>query len=154
MGDSRVATIAKGALCKAAGGKWHGGHDASGHVFLLVLGSGFLLMELIYEVLQSRALLGGRDERTIISRRRDGGLVVMSVEEEKLQVNKVLAGETSKPDVQESAIGPSVLGVRVVLLIAVLAWWMLLMTASYFHTWFEKASLVAYSESVRILIVV
>ena len=30
------------------------------------------------------------------------------------------------------------IGIKVALLVAGLSWWMLLMTAAYFHTWFEK----------------
>ena len=30
------------------------------------------------------------------------------------------------------------IGIQAALLVAGLSWWMLLMTAAYFHTWFEK----------------
>lgn len=42
----RLATKFSATACKASGGRWHGGHDLSGHVFMLVLSSAFLLYEL------------------------------------------------------------------------------------------------------------
>ena len=41
--EFKVALTA--AACKASGGLWRGGHDVSGHVFMLVLGSAFLALE-------------------------------------------------------------------------------------------------------------
>ncbi|GAM90222.1 hypothetical protein ANO11243_082640 [Dothideomycetidae sp. 11243] len=41
------AGVVSGAGCRAAGGRWTGGHDISGHVFLLILGSGMLLLEMM-----------------------------------------------------------------------------------------------------------
>ncbi|KAK3682220.1 inositol phospholipid synthesis and fat-storage-inducing TM-domain-containing protein [Podospora appendiculata] len=76
------------AACKAYGGRWSGGHDISGHVFLLVLGSGFLVQEVVW--VAARWGRGGRGEE------------------------------------------------RLAAVVVVLSGWMLLMTAIYFHTWFEK----------------
>ncbi len=47
------------AACRAAGGRWSGGHDISGHVFLLVLGSCFLAQEVGWVVLRAGILGGG-----------------------------------------------------------------------------------------------
>lgn len=47
------------AACKRAGGQWIGGHDPSGHVFLLVHSSLFLLFEMLpYLMAESRPKLG------------------------------------------------------------------------------------------------
>jgi len=49
------------------------------------------------------------------------------------------------PDSEKEA--PTRQGVKFALAVAALMWWMLLMTAAYFHTWFEKFTglLVAFS---------
>lgn len=44
MSDTKMVLTAM--ACKAVGGQWKGGHDVSGHVFMLVLGSAFLALEL------------------------------------------------------------------------------------------------------------
>ena len=109
--------VASSAACKAVGGKWTRGHDVSGHVFLLALGSTFLWMEALHVVLRGS---GARDERLIAS-----GPTIKRAEAERQGV-----------DLQE--YDRSNFGVKVVIVIAGLCWWMLLMTAAYFHTWFEK----------------
>ena len=111
-----------GVACKAVGGKWRGGHDISGHVFLLVLGSMFLLQEVIHVVLRSPAT---RDERTIFM--HDGAIKSADVET-----------EPSSGVVSE---GPTwTLATKIVFGVVALSLYMLLMTAAYFHTWFEKVS--------------
>ncbi|RDW71236.1 hypothetical protein BP6252_07799 [Coleophoma cylindrospora] len=116
--------------CKAVGGKWKGGHDISGHVFLLVLGSMFLFEEVLHVVLRySKA----KDERTIYM--QDGAVKSAEVE--------------IQPGSDAAAVdgGEWNLGVKFVLGVSLLSWWMLLMTAAYFHTWFEKFTglLVAFA---------
>ncbi|KFY39634.1 hypothetical protein V495_05833 [Pseudogymnoascus sp. VKM F-4514 (FW-929)] len=49
--------------CKARGGTWSGGHDISGHVFLLVLGSMFLFQEVLHVALRAAK---GREERVVL----------------------------------------------------------------------------------------
>lgn len=100
-----------GQACKAVGGEWRGGHDISGHVFILVLGSAFLVMEVL------PALVAGRDERRI--RKEDGSV-----------------GRAEKERGEENVESKGLVWAPVV--VAGLSWWMLLMTAAYFHTWFEK----------------
>ncbi|KAI1399569.1 inositol phospholipid synthesis and fat-storage-inducing TM-domain-containing protein [Hypoxylon fuscum] len=107
------------AACKASGGRWSGGHDISGHVFLLVLGSFFLMQEVGWVVYRA-GFLGGREERCIVM--PDGAVKGASVEAEK---------NTS----DEKVLG---FGGKFALVVVALCWWMLLMTAIYFHTWFEK----------------
>lgn len=43
---AKVAAVYSSGACKRVGGSWRGGHDISGHVFMLVLSSAFLLYEL------------------------------------------------------------------------------------------------------------
>ncbi|KAI9048912.1 hypothetical protein LZ554_006763 [Drepanopeziza brunnea f. sp. 'monogermtubi'] len=106
-----------GVACKAVGGEWKGGHDISGHVFLLVLGSMFLFEEVFHVVLKSR---GAKEERTIAM--NDGAVKSAEVEAQP--------GDAG-PD-------PWTLGAKMILGIGCLCLYMLLMTAAYFHTWFEK----------------
>ena len=101
--------------CKQVGGVWKGGHDISGHVFILVLGSAFLAMELL-PVLVKRS--GLRDERTVV--RKSGEL----------------AGPEGEVSEEEGTEGKA--GTLAPFVVIGLSWWMLLMTAAYFHTWFEK----------------
>ncbi|KAH9993653.1 inositol phospholipid synthesis and fat-storage-inducing TM-domain-containing protein [Xylariaceae sp. FL0662B] len=121
------AGVFTAAACKAAGGRWSGGHDISGHVFLLVLGSYFLLQEIGWVVYRAGGF-GGREERSIVM--HDGAVKGAGVEAERSE-----GGE------QELGLGG-----KFVLGVVGLCWWMLLMTAIYFHTWFEKLTglLVAF----------
>lgn len=121
MGDTRqfVTSMA----CKAVGGKWKGGHDISGHVFLLVLGSMFLLEEILHVLLTSS---GAKEERTIVV--SDGAVKSAGIE----------AQADNTPSLGDH--GQLNWGVKFVLGVAGLSIWMLLMTAAYFHTWFEKVS--------------
>lgn len=115
--------------CKAVGGKWLGGHDISGHVFLLVLGSVFLLEE-VYHVLSRERLV--KEERIIVM----GDGAVKSAEEEAEGDDGAMASEEGWPWGVQVAVGVSGLSV-----------FMLAMTAIYFHTWVEKLTglLVAFS---------
>ncbi|TKA57913.1 hypothetical protein B0A49_11113 [Cryomyces minteri] len=113
MSDARQ--LLTNAACKAVGGTWKGGYDISGHVFLLILGSGMLWMEMLPAVIRAEGL---REERRV--RLRDGAV-------------RSAAGNVPVPPAQDLG-----LGVKVALAVTALSWWMLLMTAAYFHTWFEK----------------
>ena len=117
------------AACKMIGGQWKGGHDISGHVFLLILGSAMLWLELLPAVLRMEGL---REARRIMT---TGGLVRSASVE--TQTQGVEAGESKELGI----------GIKVALFVAGLSWWMLLMTAAYFHTWFEKFTgfMVAFS---------
>ena len=110
-----------GVACKAVGGKWKGGHDISGHVFLLVLGSMFLFEEVLHIVLRSAR---EKEDRTVFM--NDGAVKSAQVE---AQVEGASVSEEQWT-----------LGAKVVLGVAGLSLYMLLMTAAYFHTWFEKVS--------------
>jgi hypothetical protein len=115
------------AACKAVGGQWKGGVDISGHVFLLILGSALLWFEFLPAL---TGVEGLRDGRRI--RLADGKVASVAVEKEK-----------DDAEAQQ----PTTSGVRFALGVAALMWWMLLMTAAFFHTWFEKFTglVVAFS---------
>jgi len=113
------------AACKSFGGQWRGGHDISGHVFLLILGSAMLWLELLPAVLQTEGL---REARRIFT--SDGLIRRATIESDGQEGN---SGEKSKEE-------KNGIGIQVSLAVAGLSWWMLLMTAAYFHTWFEKVT--------------
>ncbi|QIW95943.1 hypothetical protein AMS68_001461 [Peltaster fructicola] len=104
------------AACKLIGGQWKGGHDISGHVFLLVMGSAMLGFEVLPVLLKYAGLTRAR--RVVGT---DGAVKSAETEEK--------AGEHLG---RHSVFANLALGVAAVSL------WMLLMTAAYFHTWFEK----------------
>lgn len=124
MSDAREYFTA--AACKAAGRRWTGGHDISGHVFLLIIGSALLWFETLPALTRVEGL---RDGRKIML--EDGKVVSVSVEKD--------------PDSEQYE--PTRQGVPFPISVAGLMWWMLLMTAAFFHTWFEKLTglLVAFT---------
>ena len=121
MGE--VREVFTHAACKAIGGQWKGGHDISGHVFLLILGSAMLWLEVLPTVLKSEGL---REARRILT---SDGLVRSAT----LEASKE---DSAGSDAQDK--GHLSGGIKGALLVVSLSWWMLLMTAAYFHTWFEK----------------
>lgn len=117
--DEPVEEFVTAAACKLAGGSWAGGHDISGHVFILILGSAFLIFEAwpILEVIAARGwvVLEERKREEMDSVRGDGFTVGKEGDEREWGLSMgVISG----------VVGTSL--------------WMLLMTATYFHTWFEK----------------
>ena len=116
------------AACKLIGGQWKGGHDISGHVFLLILGSAMLWMELLPVALRARGL--GEERRIAKS---DGTVVALT--NAGAEVHESTASSAEKEKELELATS---LGVKLALGVVGLSWWMLLMTAAFFHTWFEK----------------
>lgn len=123
MGDTSLGEMITAVACKASGGKWKGGHDISGHVFLLTLGVAFLTQEVGWAVLRWSGQQA--EERSVVM--SDGALKSASVESDATIVQ---------------AANQSILGAGGKLAVSVmcLSTWMLLMTAIYFHTWFEKVS--------------
>jgi hypothetical protein len=121
IGMSEPRQFATGVACKAIGGKWKGGHDISGHVFLLALGSMFLFEEVLHVALKSARI---KEERTVYM--ADGAVKSADIE--------------ARPEGYNITESPShwTLGAKIVLSVAGLSVYMLLMTAAYFHTWFEK----------------
>jgi ATP adenylyltransferase len=92
---------------------------------MLVLGSAFLMQEVGWVVLRWR---GRREleERSVVM--ADGAVKGAGVEADVDGVNV---------DNVVDALG---LGGRAVMGVVVMSLWMVLMTAIYFHTWFEKVS--------------
>nr|RBQ92950.1 hypothetical protein FVER53263_05509 [Fusarium verticillioides] len=121
FGSDTVGDKVTAVACKAAGGKWKGGHDISGHVFLLTLGTAFLMQEVGWAVLRWS---GKRNEERCVVM-TDGALKSANVESD------TSLGEGS----ERPALG---LGGKFAVGVMGLSAWMLLMTAIYFHTWFEK----------------
>ena len=128
QGDASTSDVFSAVACKAAGGKWRGGHDISGHVFLLVLGSFFLLQEVGWVALRWRER--AREERSVVM--PDGA--VKGASAEALAHGAGNAGG--------DALGHTG---RFAAAVVGLSWWMILMTAIYFHTWFEKVRSPVFS---------
>ncbi|KAJ6446772.1 FIT family protein scs3 [Purpureocillium lavendulum] len=120
-GGRRPGEVITAVACKAAGGRWQGGHDISGHVFLLVLGTAFLMHEVGWAALRWSGRV--REERCVVM--RDGALKSAGVE----------ADEAPGRGGGSTELGA---GGKTAVAVAALNLWMLLMTAIYFHTWFEK----------------
>lgn len=115
-----------GAACKLAGGRWQGGYDISGHVVLLTLTGAFLGLEILPVVMK---YTGQREERLV--RNRNGGI------ERAGRLSVDLDGD--RQDGRD--------GVSFPLMVAGLSWWMLFMTATYFHTWVEKVRRLSKSSA-------
>ncbi|KAH9903583.1 inositol phospholipid synthesis and fat-storage-inducing TM-domain-containing protein [Xylariomycetidae sp. FL2044] len=139
-GTADNADFATAAACRAVGGRWSGGHDISGHVFLLVLGSFFLLQEVGWVLVRAGrwARWARGEERSVVM--PDGAVKGAGVE---VIGTADVVNEEVKRDLG--------LGGKFVAGVVAGCFWMLLMTGIYFHTWFEKftgllvAFLAAYS---------
>lgn len=121
-GTADTAAALTAVACKASGGKWRGGHDISGHVFLLTLGSAMLMNEVLWPVARWAGWFA--EERCVVM--NDGAVKGAGVEAE----TGMGAGRNA-----ESVLG---YGGKFAVGVLGLNLWMLLMTAIYFHTWFEK----------------
>ncbi len=74
-GDVAASELWTAVACKSAGRRWSGGHDISGHVFMLVLGSFFLWQEIGWAV---RLWMRPVEERTVVM--HDGAIKSADVE--------------------------------------------------------------------------
>jgi hypothetical protein len=122
-------TVVSALACKTVGGRWSGGHDISGHVFLLVLGIGFLAQEVGWAL---GVAWGGEERRVLMA---DGSVSHAGVEREKREKREQEKESESERKSSERSLG---MGGKAVLVVLGLSVWMLLMTAIYFHTWVEK----------------
>lgn len=106
--------------CKRGGGIWTGGHDISGHVFMLTLSSAFLMLEIYISDLHSsispKAAASIAAETSQDEKREIGGWESLSLAEVRLWAR------------------------RFVFVVVALDWWMIFMTAIFFHTLPEKVS--------------
>lgn len=129
---SKPALALTHAACRKIGGQWKGGHDISGHVFLLILGSGLLWMEVLPVLLNARGLRQERVVQRMDGRLTSAGDLVRSPEDEHDLATAV------KEKLNEQEVLVTGLGIKFAIGVMALCWWMLLMTAAFFHTWFEK----------------
>lgn len=120
-----LSDITTNLSCKAVGGTWLGGHDISGHFFMLVLSSAFLFLEFFLSESQAQAA------HPHISPSAATQIARGTSEEEK----RAVGGWES-----EGVVKARLWTQYFVWAVIVLDGWMLLMTAIWFHTLFEKAS--------------
>ncbi len=127
--DLDLSTVATNLSCKAAGGKWLGGHDISGHFFMLVLSSAFLFLE--FFISEARHHSSAQSAHPHISPSAAAHIAKETTEEEKRAL-----GGWEGAEVAKARLWTRYFVWAVILLDA----WMLLMTAIWFHTLFEKVS--------------
>lgn len=120
---NELPNLLSAVACKAAGGTWRGGYDISGHVFILVLSSSFLLYELF--------LADRHSSHPSVTPQAAAKIAQTTTEEEKEAV-----GGWENQYVAKFRIWSRYFVYAVV----ALDFWMLLMTAIWFHTWQEKLS--------------
>ena len=129
MNDDTTAKINKlpdlisAAACKANGGNWRGGHDISGHVFILVLSSAFLIYELL--------ISDNRSTHPSITPRAAANISHEMSKEEKEAIGGWESENIAKMRIYARYFAYGVIA---------LDFWMLMMTAIWFHTWLEKLS--------------
>lgn len=116
----QVDALFTAAACKAAGGAWRGGYDISGHVFMLVLATAVLIFEAV----------GAGAVPTSLGARADG-----EGSRERKASDPDASGPMDRHDTSGMARAWST---RLVWGVVILGWWMLFMTAIWFHTWLEK----------------
>ncbi|KAJ5122113.1 Fat storage-inducing transmembrane protein [Penicillium atrosanguineum] len=124
----QLETVFTAAACKAAGGAWKGGHDISGHVFMLVLVTALL----VFEAVGAGAVAASPSAAPESAGR----------ERKASDPNALPNGD------QDASFGTGrTWSMRLVWGVVVLGWWMLFMTAIWFHTWLEKWSGLAIALS-------
>jgi hypothetical protein len=121
--SAQVETLFSAAACKAAGGAWRGGHDISGHVFMLVLATALLAHEALGAVAFSALSASTRADGDSVRERKSSDPVI---------------SPTPNPE-GDSGLARK-WSLRLVWGVVGLGWWMLFMTAIWFHTWLEKVS--------------
>ena len=118
-----MTTLTSSLACKASGGHWRGGHDISGHIFILVLSSASLLLELY--------IADRHASHPHISPRAAASLAHDMTDEEKVWIGGWESETAAKIRVYSRYLVWTVVALDV---------WMILMTAIWFHTWTEKLS--------------
>jgi hypothetical protein len=118
-GPTDLEAVFTAATCKAAGGAWRGGHDISGHVLMLVLATGLLAFEAV-----------GASAPAFLSHFGSAG---------DAGRERKASDADSTPVIESTESGfASTWSLRLVWGVVGLGWWMLFMTAIWFHTWLEK----------------
>lgn len=129
-GRHDISAVATQITCKALGGSWKGGHDISGHVFMLVLSSAFLLLELY--------LSDALSPHPSVSPNAAAVVAYSTTDEEKRELGGWESSTEAKIRLWTRYFVWTVIA---------LDFWMLLMTAIWFHTWLEKLSGLLLSAS-------
>ena len=119
----KLATVYSGYACKKSGGTWRGGHDISGHVFILVLSSASLLYELY---IADRA-----SQHPTVSPRAAANVAQNLTEEEKRAVGGWESETEAKARIYARYFLYGVVALDCL---------MLFTTAIWFHTWLEKVN--------------
>lgn len=132
--SAQLETLFSAAACKAAGGAWAGGHDISGHVFMLVLATAFLSFEAIGVGAFAAPSTTPQDKGEASRTRKSSDPASLSVDEQS---------DSSDP-LRRWCL-------RLVWGVVGLGWWMLFMTAIWFHTWLEKVRRHTFTSSIFFL---
>ena len=119
----KLATIYSSTVCKRSGGNWRGGHDISGHVFMLVLSSAALLYEL--------CIADRLSEHPSVSPRAAANVAQGLTEEEKKSLGGWESEGEAKARIYARYFLYGVVGLDCL---------MLTTTAIWFHTWLEKVN--------------
>jgi len=117
----KLATIYSSYACKRSGGRWDGGHDISGHAFMLVLSSASLLYEVYYA---DRA-----SQHPSVSPRAAANVAHDLTEQEKKSVGGWESEGEARARIYARYFLYGVVGLDIL---------MLTTTAIWFHTWLEK----------------
>jgi hypothetical protein len=118
-----LSAIATQLACKAVGGHWKGGHDISGHIFMLVLSSAFLILELY--------ISDSLSPHPHVSPKAAAAVAHDTTDEEKRELGGRESDAEAKIRLWSRYFVWTIVG---------LDFWMLLTTAIWFHTWLEKLS--------------
>ena len=160
--DGVIEGVGSYAECRRRGGRFRGGLDISGHVFLLVLSSGMVFAEALPVVLPwVSGLTGGRlvrcgretreieDEAERYAGEKREGVEPLAHSYETRRASRVKLAVEAQSQSREKALTTRLKDYALWLTAAVvvLSWWMLLMTAAFFHTWVEKGSALIVSIS-------
>jgi hypothetical protein len=122
-GGIDITTLTSAISCKARGGRWRGGHDISGHIFMLTLSSAFLFYEMYISDRNS--------SHPSVSAAAAAKLAQDLTEDER----KAMGGWETETDAKIR-----LWSTRFAWAVISLDFWMILMTAIWFHTWLEKLS--------------
>ncbi|KAI9672731.1 MAG: hypothetical protein M1831_000166 [Alyxoria varia] len=161
-----IKGVASNVACKRAGGVWAGGLDMSGHVFLLMLGSGMLAFEMLPVVMPWwRGLTSDRVVRSSSSSQEQQDSQSQQLADTTTTTTRLSNTRETPPsssllhttsataysrsmDPDSPSVTLKPYGVAVAMVVVILSWWMLLMTAAFFHTWVEKVLACGWAGAV------
>lgn len=136
--------VSTAANCRAAHGHWTGGHDSSGHVLMLVLTTALLTFEWC-----------GAQALGKLQAHRQMAMSLESLSNDDCKADSQYHQHQREHQKQQSSAACTIVrpwARRLVLTVIALGWWMLLMTAIFFHTWREKVRLVISHTRVFIVL--